>query len=168
MIGPGLSPTTQIGPLVSQEQFDRVSGYIEAGRRDGAEVVTGGERWGNEGYFIKPTILAHTTPQMSVVREEIFGPVVCAMPYDDDDLDEIAREANNTPFGLGASIWTRDMSIAHKMARRIKAGTIWVNTHLTTDVAMPFGGFKQSGWGREMGREAIELYLQVKSVAIKL
>lgn len=168
VIGPGLSPTTQIGPLVSQEQFDRVSGYIEAGRRDGAEVVTGGERWGNEGYFIKPTILAHTTPQMSVVREEIFGPVVCAMPYDDDDLDEIAREANNTPFGLGASIWTRDMSIAHKMARRIKAGTIWVNTHLTTDVAMPFGGFKQSGWGREMGREAIELYLQVKSVAIKL
>ncbi|WP_151719470.1 aldehyde dehydrogenase family protein [Gemmobacter serpentinus] len=167
-IGRGLLPDTNIGPVISQEQFDKINGYLEAGKRDGAEVVTGGERWGSEGYFIKPTVFAHTNPQMSVVREEIFGPVVCAMPYDDDDLDKIALEANNTQFGLGASIWTRDMSVAHKLARKIKAGTVWVNSHLTNDVALPFGGFKQSGWGREMGREAIELYTQVKSVAIRL
>jgi phenylacetaldehyde dehydrogenase len=105
---------------------------------------------------------------MSIVREEIFGPVVCAMPFDDDQLEAIALEANNTPFGLGASIWTRDAGIAHKLARKIKAGTVWVNAHLTNDVALPFGGFKQSGWGREMGREAIDLYTQVKSVAMRL
>lgn len=167
-IGRGLLPDTDIGPVISQEQFDKVSGYLEAGKRDGAEVVTGGERWGTEGYFIKPTVFAHTNPQMSIVREEIFGPVVCAMPFDDDQLEAIALEANNTPFGLGASIWTRDAGIAHKLARKIKAGTVWVNAHLTNDVALPFGGFKQSGWGREMGREAIDLYTQVKSVAMRL
>ncbi len=167
-IGPGLDPATKIGPLVSQEQFDKVTGYLAAGKREGAEVVTGGERWGNEGYFIKPTVLAHTNPSMSVVREEIFGPVLVAMPFDDDDLDRIAKEANATPYGLGASIWTRDIGIAHKLARRIKAGTVWINSHLPNDVALPFGGYKQSGWGREMGREALELYTDVKTVAANL
>lgn len=167
-IGRGLLPDTNIGPVISQEQFDKVSGYLEAGKRDGAEVVAGGERWGDEGYFIKPTVFANTHEQMSVVREEIFGPVVCAMPYDDDDLERIAKDANNTQFGLGASIWTRDLSVAHKLARKIKAGTVWVNAHLTNDIALPFGGYKQSGWGREMGREAIDLYTQVKSVAVRL
>ena len=167
-IGPGLDPATKIGPLVSQEQFDKVSGYLDAGRREGAEVVTGGERWGNEGYFIKPTVLAHTNPNMSVVREEIFGPVLVAMPFDDDDLSRIAKEANATPYGLGASVWTRDIGIAHKLARKIKAGTVWINSHLPNDVALPFGGYKQSGWGREMGREALELYTDVKTVAASL
>ncbi|WP_338811368.1 aldehyde dehydrogenase family protein (plasmid) [Agrobacterium leguminum] len=167
-IGRGLEPGTNIGPLVSQEQLDRVSGFLDAGRRDGAEVVAGGERWGNEGYFIKPTVLANTNPQMSVVRDEIFGPVVCVMPYEDDDLDLIAREANNTIYGLAASIWTRDVSVAHKLARRIKAGTVWINTHGAMDVAMPFGGFKQSGWGRELGQHAVDAYTEVKSVTMRL
>ncbi|MGY4802217.1 aldehyde dehydrogenase family protein [Teichococcus aerofrigidensis] len=167
-IGHGLEPETRIGPLVSQEQFDRVSGYLAAGKQAGAEVVTGGERHGNEGYFIKPTVLAKTTPEMSVVKEEIFGPVVCAMPFNDDDLERIAREANNTAYGLAASIWTRDIGIAHRMARRIKAGSVWINVHNFNDVALPFGGYKQSGWGREMGYEAIELYTETKAVAAML
>ena len=104
---------------------------------------------------------------MAVVREEIFGPVVCAIPFDDDDLDRIARTANDTPYGLAASIWTRDLGTAHKLARRIKAGTVWINTHNFGDPALPFGGFKQSGWGREMGYEAIELYTEVKAVAAR-
>ena len=167
-IGPGLDPATRIGPLVSQEQFDRVTGYLSAGKKEGAEVVTGGERYGNEGYFVKPTVLAKTTPEMSVVREEIFGPVVCAMPFDDEDLDRIAREANATSYGLAASIWTRDIGVAHKLARRIKAGSVWINVHNFNDVALPFGGYKQSGWGREMGYEAIELYTETKAVAAAL
>lgn len=167
-IGRGLEPDTDLGPVISQAQFDRVQGYLEAGQRDGAEVVTGGKRWGEEGYFIEPTILAHTNPQMSVVREEIFGPVLCAMSFDDDDLEQLAKEANNTPYGLGASVWTRDVGVAHKMARKMKAGTVWVNSHLPNDVAMPFGGFKESGWGREMGHEAVEEYLEVKSVVAML
>ena len=167
-IGPGLDPASEIGPLVSQEQFDRVTGYLDAGRRDGAEVVAGGARWGNEGYFVQPTVFAHTNPNLSIVREEIFGPVLCAMPFDDDDLGRIAEEANATPYGLGASIWTRDIGIAHKLARKIKAGTVWINAHLPNDVALPFGGYKQSGWGREMGKEAIELYTEVKAVAANL
>lgn len=105
---------------------------------------------------------------MRIVREEIFGPVVCATPFDDDDLEMLAREANNTEYGLGASVWTRDLGIAHKMARKIKAGTVWINSHLPNDVALPFGGYKQSGFGREMGYEAIELYTQVKTVATRL
>lgn len=167
-IGPGLDPETRVGPLVSQEQFDRVTGFLAAGKKEGAEVVTGGERHGNEGYFVKPTVLAKTTPAMSVVREEIFGPVVCAMPFDDDDLERIAREANATSYGLAASIWTRDIGVAHKLARRIKAGSVWINVHNFNDVALPFGGYKQSGWGREMGYEAIELYTETKAVAARL
>jgi phenylacetaldehyde dehydrogenase len=167
-LGLGLDPATTVGPLISDEQFGKVCGYLEAGRRDGAEVVAGGSRWGTEGYFVQPTVFAHTTPEMSVVREEIFGPVVCAMPFDDDDLESLARKANDTVYGLGASVWTRDIGRAHKMARRIKAGTVWINSHLPNDVALPFGGFKQSGFGREMGYEAIELYTHVKTVAASL
>jgi phenylacetaldehyde dehydrogenase len=167
-LGHGLDPETEMGPLVSEEQLQRVTGYLSAGRSEGAEVVTGGERAGNSGYFVKPTVLAKTSPSMSVVREEIFGPVVCAMPFGDDDLERIAREANATEYGLAASIWTRDLGIAHKLARRIKAGTVWINTHNFGDPALPFGGYRQSGWGREMGYEAIELYTEVKAVAAAL
>jgi len=117
---------------------------------------------------VQPTVLTDTKPEMSVIREEIFGPVVCAIPFDDDDLDRIARAANDTTYGLAASIWTRDLGTAHKLARRIKAGTVWINTHNFGDPALPFGGYKQSGWGREMGYEAIELYTEVKAVAAAL
>jgi phenylacetaldehyde dehydrogenase len=167
-IGPGLEPDTRIGPLVSEEQLQRVTGYLESGRQQGAEVVTGGSRHGNQGYFVQPTILTRTTPEMKVVREEIFGPVVCAIRYGDDDLDRIAREGNATDYGLAASIWTRDIGIAHKLARKLKAGSVWINVHNFNDVALPFGGYKQSGWGREMGYEAIELYTETKAVAAKL
>jgi phenylacetaldehyde dehydrogenase len=167
-LGHGLNPDTQMGPLVSQDQLDRVSGYIAQGRTDGATVVTGGNRVGNEGYFIAPTILTNTRQDMSVVREEIFGPVLCAMTFDDDDLDRIAGDANRTSYGLAASIWTRNLSTAHKMARRIKAGSVGVNMHGTLDPAMPFGGFKQSGWGREKGREVLDLYTEAKAVVMAL
>jgi phenylacetaldehyde dehydrogenase len=167
-IGPGLDPATRIGPLVSDEQFQRVTGFLESGRQQGAEVVTGGKRFGNEGYFVEPTILTKTTPEMKVVREEIFGPVVCAIRYNDDDLERIAKSGNATEYGLAASIWTRDVGVAHKMARKLKAGTVWINVHNFNDVALPFGGYKQSGWGREMGYEAIELYTEVKAVAALL
>ncbi|WP_428493327.1 aldehyde dehydrogenase family protein [Rhodopila sp.] len=167
-IGPGLDPETRIGPLVSDEQFQRVTGYLESGRQQGAEVVTGGKRHGNEGYFVEPTVLAKTNPTMKVVQEEIFGPVVCAMPYNDDDLERIAKQANQTEYGLAASIWTRDIGIAHKLAKKLKAGSVWINVHNFNDVALPFGGFKQSGWGREMGYEAIELYTETKGVAALL
>ena len=167
-IGPGLDPTTRIGPLVSEEQFQRITGYLASGKEEGAEAITGGKRHGNEGYFIQSTVLTKTTPQMKVVREEIFGPVVCAMPFNDDDLERIARQGNATEYGLAASIWTRDIGVAHKLARKLKAGSVWINVHNFNDVALPFGGYKQSGWGREMGFEAIELYTEVKAVAALL
>jgi phenylacetaldehyde dehydrogenase len=167
-VGHGLDPETQIGPLVSDEQFRRVTGYLADGQQQGARLVTGGGRVGETGYFVQPTVLTDTNPNMSVIREEIFGPVVCAIPSDDDDLDRIARTANDTSYGLAASIWTRDLGIAHKLARKIKAGSVWINTHNFGDPALPFGGFKQSGWGREMGYEAIELYTEVKAVAAAL
>jgi phenylacetaldehyde dehydrogenase len=167
-LGHGLNPDTQMGPLVSQDQLDRVSGYVAQGRSDGATVVTGGNRVGNEGYFMAPTILTDTRADMSVVREEIFGPVLCAMTFDEEDLDRIAAEANRTSYGLAASIWTRDLSTAHKMARRIKAGSVGVNMHGTLDAAMPFGGYKQSGWGREKGRDVLELYTETKAVVMAL
>ncbi len=153
---------------MSDEQLQRVTGYLDSGRQQGAEFVTGGKRHGNQGYFVEPTVLAKTTPDMKVVREEIFGPVVCAMPYNDDDLNSIATFANATEYGLAASIWTRDIGIAHKLARKLKAGSVWINVHNFNDVALPFGGYKQSGWGREMGYEAIELYTETKAVAALL
>jgi phenylacetaldehyde dehydrogenase len=167
-IGHGLKEGTQMGPVISRTQLDRVTGYIEQGRAAGATVAAGGERVGTEGYFIAPTILTGTTPDMSVVREEIFGPVVCAMSFDDDDLDRIARQANDTIYGLAGSVWTRDLSVAHRMVRRIRAGRIGVNIDGSVDAALPTGGFKQSGWGRERGREGLHLYTEVKSVIMSL
>jgi phenylacetaldehyde dehydrogenase len=165
-LGPGMEPGTQMGPLVSEEQLRRVTGYLEAGRADGATAVTGGGRHGQQGYFVEPTVLTNTRPDMSVVREEIFGPVVVAAPF--SDLDEIAAAANDTPYGLGAGIWTRDIGKAHALAKKIRAGTVWINCYNVFDAALPFGGYKQSGWGREMGHEVLEAYTEVKAVCAQL
>jgi phenylacetaldehyde dehydrogenase len=167
-VGHGLVEGTEMGPVISQVQLERVMGYIDQGKAAGATVAAGGERVGSEGYFIAPTVLTDTKPEMSVVREEIFGPVLCAISFDDDDLDRIAKQANDSIYGLAGSIWTRDISVAHKMVRRIRAGRIGVNTHGSVDPALPTGGFKQSGWGREKGHEGLNLYTEVKSVIVSL
>ena len=167
-MGPGLDPQTGMGPLVSEEQFDKVTGYIDSGVKEGARVAAGGKRHGDRGYFVQPTVLTNTKPSMKVVREEIFGPVVCAESFSDADLDRMAREANDTVYGLAASVWTRDLSTAHKMARRIRSGTVWINCHNVFDASLPFGGYKQSGWGREMGEEVLHNYTEVKAVTAAL
>ena len=163
---PSLDPTGHSGPLVSKEQFDRVMGYIEAGKRDGASVAVGGDAPTANGYYVNPTVLVNVNPQMSVVREEIFGPVVVAQRF--EDLDEVAKMANDTCFGLGAGVWTKDISAMHRLASRIKSGTVWGNCHATIDAALPFGGYKESGIGREQGRAGIEAYLETKTVIIQL
>jgi phenylacetaldehyde dehydrogenase len=165
-IGSGMDPTTQMGPLVSAEQLSRVTGFLESGKADGATAVTGGGRFGDKGYFVEPTVLTNTTPDMKVVREEIFGPVVVAAPF--SDLDEIAAVANDTEYGLGAGIWTRDIGKAHAMAKKLRAGTVWINCYNVFDASLPFGGYKQSGWGREMGHEVLNNYTEVKSVVAQL
>jgi len=164
-IGHGLDPATELGPLVSEEQFEKVSGYLVSGREQGAKIGSGGGRYSDRGYFIQPTVFHDVRPDMKVVAEEIFGPVVVAQKFSSNaDLEKLAAQANDTVFGLAASVWTRDISIAHKMARRIKAGTIWINCHNVFDAALPFGGYKQSGWGREMGHQVLEQYTEVKAV----
>jgi phenylacetaldehyde dehydrogenase len=167
-VGNGLDPETDMGPLVSEEQFQRVTGYIDSGLRDGAKATVGGKREGDRGYFVQPTVLVDAKPDMAVVREEIFGPVVCAQRFSDNDLDEIARVANDTVYGLAASVWTSNLSAAHKIARRIRSGTVWVNCHNVFDASLPFGGYKQSGWGREMGAEVLNNYTEVKAVTVAL
>ncbi len=165
-LGPGHAADSQMGPVVSQEQMDRVLGYIAKGKAEGGEVVTGGMRHGNQGYFVQPTVFAGVDPNATIVREEIFGPVVVATPY--KSVDDIAAVANDTTYGLAASIWTNDLSLAHRLTRRLKAGTVWVNTHNVVDPNLPFGGFKQSGIGRENGAAAIDLYTETKTVVMKV
>ena len=165
-VGSGFDPSTQMGPLVSDEQLARVTGYLQSGVSEGAKTVTGGQRYGDRGYFVEPTVIVNANQQMKIVQEEIFGPVVVAQPF--DDLEEIAATANDTPFGLAAGIWTHDISKAHRLAKLLRAGTVWVNCYSVFDAALPFGGFKQSGWGREMGHEALNNYLETKAVTIAL
>jgi phenylacetaldehyde dehydrogenase len=163
-LGPGLDQATQMGPLVSKEQQERVLGYIESGRKQGAAVLAGGEAPSHPGYYVNPTVMVNVRPEMRVVREEIFGPVLVAQRF--DQVDEVIKAANDSPYGLGASIWTNNLSAAHRLIPRIKAGTVWVNCHNMVDPNMPFGGYKQSGFGREHGRAAIDMYTELKSVCM--
>jgi len=167
-LGPGMDPSSEMGPLVSSEQYERVTGYLAAGKKEGAKAVAGGGRPKelSKGYFVKPTVFTDVKPDMKVIREEIFGPVVCAIPF--KDADEVAAAGNDTTYGLAAAVWTRDIQKAHRMAETLKAGTVWINCYNVFDAASPFGGYKQSGFGREMGKAALEMYTQVKSVWVNL
>ena len=165
-VGPGINPSTNLGPLVSKEQLARVCGYLDSGAKEGAKAIVGGHRIGSTGYFVEPTILVDVKPHMKVVREEIFGPVVTAIPF--SDPDEVVKFANDTIYGLASAVWTRDIGKAHRIAAKLRAGTVWLNCYNVFDPALPFGGYKQSGWGRESGHAALELYTQTKSVCAQL
>jgi aldehyde dehydrogenase (NAD+) len=164
-----LDPKTRLGAIVSQEQMQTVLEYIEAGKQDGARLVAGGNRVavdGNKGFFIEPTIFGDVQNDMKIAREEIFGPVLSVLTF--DDLDEVIEQANNNPYGLAAAVWTRDVKKAHTVSRRLKAGTVWINTYGLMDASLPFGGYKSSGFGRELGAHAMEHYTELKTVWLNM
>ena len=165
-IGNGLESDTVLGPLVSQRQRERVMGYIDSGIQEGAQIVSGGQPVSGKGFFVSPTIFANTRASMKIVREEIFGPVLVATPF--ETLEEIPTLANATQYGLGAGIYTTNLNHAHKLAARIESGNVWINCYSMLDAAMPFGGYKQSGWGRELGEEGLNAYLETKAVYVSL
>jgi phenylacetaldehyde dehydrogenase len=165
-VGSGQDPQTEMGPLVSQEQLDRVCGYFDSGRQEGANFATGGQRKGDHGYFVEPTVLTETNPNMKVEAEEIFGPVVTVAPF--KDADDVLPSAHNTNYGLAAGIWTSDISKAHRLAKRLRAGTVWINCYNVFDASLPFGGYQESGWGREMGHAVLDNYLELKSVCAQV
>ena len=165
-VGPGNDPEVAVTPLVSQEQLDRVTRYFDEGKAAGARALVGGSRVGDSGFYVEPTVFVDTTPDMSIVREEIFGPVAVLIPFTTDE--EAIAAANDTEYGLAAGLWTKDLSRAHKVAARLQAGQVWINTFHAFDNALPFGGYHQSGWGRELGADAIDLYTQIKAVNIAL
>lgn len=161
-LGHGLDPNVQMGPLVSAKQAERVGSFVEGASRQGATIVAGGQRTGPADTFIAPTVVAGVTPDMDIVREEVFGPVLAVQKF--DDADEVVAAANDSVYGLAAGIWTESLSNAHRLARRIKAGTVWINSHSMYDPSLPIGGMKQSGYGRDSGIEALDSYLETKTV----
>jgi phenylacetaldehyde dehydrogenase len=165
-IGSGFDPDNHLGPLISQRQHERVLEYIDIGQQEGAELIVGGGRSGDKGYFVEPTIFADVDANMRIVKEEIFGPVLVATPF--DDMDELVRAANDTRYGLGAGVFTTDVNKTHFLADRIQAGNVWVNCYGVMHPSLPFGGFKESGWGRESGTEGLDAFLEQKSVVIRL
>jgi len=168
-VGDGADAATEMGPVITQEQLDRVSGYIETGKREGATARAGGERVGGDladGFFLRPTVLDQVTDEMTVAREEIFGPVVVALPF--EEIEEVAARANRSIYGLAAGVWTSDIKKAHKMVSLLKSGVVWVNTYNQFDAAAPFGGYRQSGYGREMGHAVLDGYTQIKTAWINL
>jgi aldehyde dehydrogenase (NAD+) len=168
-VGNGPDPETQIGPLVSEQRLQRVTGYLRAAKQEGARTITGGERLTEgpmaKGFFVPPTVFAGARDDMRIAQEEIFGPAISAIPF--KDMDELVRRANSTIFGLGSGVWTRDVSKAHFLAKTIRAGSVWVNCYRAMDPAVPFGGYKMSGYGRESGLQQMEEYLNVKAARIK-
>ncbi len=168
-VGDGRNPDVQVGPLVSSEQLERVTGYLAIGQREGARPLSGGARLTEgdlaRGYFVPPTVFAGVRDDMRIAQEEIFGPVISAIPF--TDVDEVIQRGNATTFGLSSGVWTRDVSKAHRLAKAIRAGSVWVNCYQAMDPAVPFGGYKMSGYGRESGRQHLEEYLNVKAVWIR-
>ena len=167
-IGPGIDPVNQMGPLVSRTQMERVLGYIRTGTQEGARLMVGGDRPQglDRGYFVKPTVFADVDGKMRIAREEIFGPVVAAIPFSDED--DLVAKANSTIYGLVAGVWTRDVARAHRVAHALKAGTVYVNCYHVVDAVTPWGGYKQSGWGRELGPYALDLYTEIKNVIVDI
>jgi phenylacetaldehyde dehydrogenase len=168
IIGHGINTATMIGPLISANHCNKVMKYIETGIKEGARLVTGGKRLAGPGYFVQPTIFIDCTPDMTIVREEIFGPVMTVQRFSTFDLDAIARLANDTVYGLSGSVWTQNLSVAHSLVSRIRAGHVSINCHGAVGTNIPFGGYGQSGWGREFGQEGLDAYLETKAVTVKL
>lgn len=165
-LGDPFDMTTEQGPQVSQEQMDRVLHYIESGHQDGAKLLTGGKRMGSKGYFVEPTVFADVKDDMKIAREEIFGPVMSILKF--KDMEEALARGNKTCYGLAAAVWTRDVQKAHKMAHALRAGTVWVNCYDVFDARAPFGGFKMSGMGRELGEYALDSYTEIKTVTMAM
>ena len=165
-LGNPLDPQTEQGPQVDKKQFDKIMGYIDRGREQGADCLSGGQRFGDKGFFVEPTVFSNVTDDMDIAQDEIFGPVMSVLKF--KDTNELIERANNTFYGLAAAVWTKDISRAHRLAAEIKAGTVWVNCYDVFDCAAPFGGFKMSGMGRELGAEGLKPYLETKTVTIAI
>ncbi|MCH7751084.1 MAG: aldehyde dehydrogenase family protein [Planctomycetes bacterium] len=165
-LGDPFDPETEQGPQIDQDQFDKILKYVDYGKQDGAQCVSGGKRFGDQGYFVEPTLFTDVTDDMRIARDEIFGPVLSVLKF--SDVDDIARRANDTNFGLAAAVWTRDVAKAHRFASQVRAGTVWINCYDVFDAAAPFGGFKQSGFGRELGKAGLEAYTESKTVTVAL
>ena len=165
-LGDPLDPRTEQGPQIDQAQFDKIMSYVEKGKAEGAACLTGGERFGDRGYYIQPTLFDNVTDEMAIATDEIFGPVLSVLKF--SDMSDLIERANNTMFGLAAAVWTRDIKKAHYVADQVRAGTVWVNCYDVFDAAAPFGGFKMSGQGRELGEDGLRAYLETKTVTIAM